>query len=83
MKLRSADLSVRELGDELIILDLRSSRYLSVTGVGVELVKMLADDRTEDELVAQLLNSYAIDGAAARQDTTAFLGDLREAGLLE
>jgi hypothetical protein len=83
VKLRTEDLSVRELDGELVVLDLRSSRYLSVTGVGVDIVKMLADERTEPELVAGLLGTFDIEEEVARRDTAAFVASLRDAGLLE
>jgi hypothetical protein len=83
MRLRSDDLSVRVMGDEMVLLDLRSSRYLSITGVGVDIVNLLSENRTEDELVAALLDRYDVDEEAARRDTTAFVTQLRSAGLVE
>jgi hypothetical protein len=83
MRLRSADLSARELSGELILLDLRSSRYLSVSGVGVDIVNLLSEERSEDELVTAVLARYDIDEEVARRDTRAFLDQLRDAGLLE
>lgn len=83
MRLRSEGLSARELDGEIILLDLRASRYLSVSGVGVEIVNLLSEDRTEDELVAAVLERYDVDEALVRKDTLAFVGQLRDAGLLE
>lgn len=83
MRLRSEGLSARELGGEIILLDLRSSRYLSVSGVGVDIVNLLSEDRTEDEVVAELQKRYDVAADVVRRDTLAFLGQLRDAGLLE
>ena len=83
MRLRSEGLSARELGGEIILLDLRSSRYLSVSGVGADIVNLLTEDRTEEELVAAVLERYDVDETVGRHDTLAFLGQLRDAGLLE
>jgi hypothetical protein len=83
VRLRAEDLSTRSLGDEMVLLDLRASRYLSVTGVGVDIVTMLADERTEAELVAELLTRYDVEETVLRRDTVSFLQELRVAGLLE
>ncbi|MGY1779774.1 PqqD family protein [Geodermatophilus sp. SYSU D01036] len=83
MRLRSGDLSTRELGDEMVLLDLRSSRYLTVSGVGVDIVSMLGEERTEDQLVSSLLERYEVTEDVLRADVNAFLRDLRDAGLLE
>ncbi|HWU11151.1 MAG TPA: PqqD family protein [Streptomyces sp.] len=83
MRLRAEGLSARELSGEIILLDLRSSRYLSVSGVGVDIVNLLSVDRTEEELIAAVLEQYEVDEATVRRDALTFLGQLRDAGLLE
>ncbi len=83
VRLRSDELSVRALGDEVVLLDLRSSRYLSVTGVGVDIVGLLAEDRDEDRIVETLLEHYDVPEDVLRADTRAFLSELRAGGLLE
>jgi hypothetical protein len=35
MRLRSTDISTRTIGDETIVLSLPSSRYFTITGVGI------------------------------------------------
>lgn len=83
MRLRSQDLVTRDVDGEVVILDVRSSRYLSVTGVGVHLLELLARDRAADELVASVVEDYDVDPTVAEHDVTAFLADLRAAGLIE
>lgn len=83
MRLRAGGLATRTLGDEIVLLDLESSRYLSVTGVGVDIVSMLSEDHSEDQLVATLLDRYDVEENIVRQDTRSFLEQLRAAGLLE
>jgi hypothetical protein len=64
-------------------LDLRSSEYLSVSGVGVDIIELLDTDRTEGELVEALLTRYDVDVQTLREDIASFLQALRDAGLLE
>lgn len=82
MHLRTADVAARTIDGETIILDLRDSRYLSVTGVGTRIVELLAADTTVDELVGTLVAEYDSDPAVVRADTQRFVDKLRAAGLL-
>lgn len=83
MRLRTADVAARTIDGETIILDLRDSRYLSVTGVGTRIVELLGDDTTLDDLVVTLAGEYEADPGVVRADTQRFLDKLRAAGLLE
>jgi hypothetical protein len=83
MRLRTSDLSTRAIDGETIILDLRSSRYLSVTGVGTRIVELLGEDRTIDELVDALANEYEASPALVRTDAERFVARLGDAGLIE
>jgi hypothetical protein len=83
MRLRSNDVVAREIGDEVVILDVRASRYLSVTGIGPRVLEMLATERSPEELTQAVLDEYDVEPAVARADVEAFLADLRAAGLVE
>lgn len=82
MRLRSTEMSARTIGDETIVLHLASSRYFTVTGVGTALLRMLAQERTLDELVAAVVDEYEVGSATAQRDIEAFLDRLRDARLL-
>jgi hypothetical protein len=83
MRLRSSDIVARDMGDETVVLDMRSSKYLTVTGAGTRLFELLADERTSEELVTVILDEYEVDPAVAEHDVAAFLTDMRAAGLIE
>lgn len=83
MRLRTADVAARTIDGETILLDLRDSRYLSVTGVGTRIVELLAVDTTLDDLVTIIADEYDSDPEVIRSDADRFLGKLRAAGLLE
>jgi hypothetical protein len=82
MRLRPTDISARTIGDETIVLSLRSSRYFTITGVGTRLWELLAEERSLDELVGAIVDEYEIDPMIARHDIDAFLDRLRDAQLL-
>jgi hypothetical protein len=83
MRLRSSDIVARGIGDEIVVLDMRSSKYLTVTGAGIRLFELLADERTSEELVAVILEEYEVSPAVAECDVAAFLAEMRAAGLIE
>lgn len=83
MRLRSADISARTIGDETIVLNLRSSRYFTVTGVGTTLLELLAQDRSIEALVTSIVDEYEVEPAVARTDIEAFVDRLRAAQLLD
>ena len=83
MRLRTADVAARTIDGETIILDLRGSRYLSVTGVGTRIVELLAAETTLDDLVHTIADEYDSGDDVIRTDAERFVGKLRAAGLLE
>ncbi len=84
MRLRSADLSWQRLGEDAVLLDLRTSTYFAVNATGADLVDALATgERTASELEALLLADYDVDAPQASADVAALLADLRERELLE
>ena len=72
-KLRGDELAWREVDDEIVVLDLRSSRYLSVNSSGAVLWPHLADGATEAELVGVLIDTFDIDADTASKDVGLFL----------
>lgn len=82
MRLRTADISARKLGNETIVLNLATSRYLSITGVGCRVFELLTEERSVDDLVDVIVSEYRVEDALARRDIEAFVGKLRDLQLL-
>lgn len=82
MRLRDNGLSSRKVGGEVVVLDLDSSRYLTISGSGVLLFELLREEHDRDELVAAVLATFEVDEDTARLDVDAFIADLSDAGLL-
>jgi hypothetical protein len=83
MRLRQQDLTWHVAGDDIVVLDLEGSVYLKVNGSGRFLWELLAEPRTETDLVTALVERYGIDEARAAADVAAFVADLRQRGVLE
>jgi hypothetical protein len=80
--IREENLSWREVDKEIIILDLGSSKYLSLNGTGALLWKRLAIGADDAELVDLLVDSFRIDRAVAENDVRAFLDHCSSLGIL-
>lgn len=83
LRLRADDVVWRVADGELIVLDVRSSVYITVNRSARVLWDRLVDGATVDDLVEVLRDRYGIDEARAMADTRAFVDDLGSRGLLE
>jgi hypothetical protein len=83
MKLRVDDLTWREIDGDLVVLDLRSSTYLTANASASVLMRELTDERTLPELTQALVDAFDITEPRAEQDVRAFLDELGLSGLLE
>ena len=59
------------------------TNMLNLNGTGAFLWENLENETTEDELAKKLLCEYDVDEAVSRKDVSAFLENLRGAGLLD
>jgi hypothetical protein len=82
LRVRSANLSWQQVDDEIVILDLTTSRYLSLNGTAVRLWRRLVDGAGVNELVADLRDEFDVSDAQAGADVVAFLEQCRELGLV-
>lgn len=78
---RSPDAAWQMIGEEAVIMNLAGSRVLGLNPTGA-LVWSLLEEHDEDGLAEVVAERFAIDAEAARDDIQAFLGLLRERGLV-
>ena len=72
----------REMGDEMVLLDLESGLYFGVDGVGQRIWETFAEGRNLEEAVAVVVAEYEVEEAQAQADVIAFVRDLVDRGLL-
>jgi hypothetical protein len=82
LRLRDGDLDWREVEGEVVVLDLRESRYLAINRTGQVLWEALAKGATNDELIERLVEAGGIERARAAADVDAFTAELDSRGLL-
>ncbi len=67
----------------IVILDLRTSRYLNLNSAAVTLWMRLTQGATEQELIATLHEKFHLAEEIATADVTAFLAALRDRDLVQ
>jgi hypothetical protein len=72
----------REVQGEVIAVDLRNSRYLSVNRSGALLWPLLWRGTTITELARVLMDRWSLDEPVAHRDADRLVGWLHDAGLL-
>ena len=83
MKLRVDDITWREIDGDLVLLDLRSSAYLTVNASGTLLMRQLTEERTLTQLAEVLANAFDIPAHQAQLDAQKFVDELGERDLLQ
>ena len=82
-QLRKDDLVWRGVAGETIILDLRTSLYLSLNTAAASLWQALEKGATERQLVESLCTAFGIGADRAGEDVKAFIACCVERDLLE
>ncbi len=85
-RLRIADpeqLQWRRVGEEVVILDLRTSTYLALNPAGAILWEALAQGASRDELAGRIEAQFGLAREAALADVDTVLEQLREQRLVE
>jgi len=72
----------REVGDEVVVLELSTSTYLTLNGTAKQIWDSLAGGATLDALVDSLVDRYGITPEQARADAESFVSTLADRGLL-
>jgi hypothetical protein len=82
LKLNDRDVSWVPVDEQVVVLDLRTSSYLSLNDSAARLWTVLAGGGRFADLVTALQEAYGIDEERAIADAAAFLSALRDRGLL-
>jgi hypothetical protein len=72
----------REVGDEIIVLDLASGTYFGLDPVGARIWKRIEEGETLAQVCDGLVAEYETDLETLQRDTLELVGKLSESGLL-
>ena len=78
----SNNIFIQEIDDEVILLDTTTQEYFSLNGVGRNIVELISENLTKDEIVEELSNIYEVDKIQIEKDLTNFTKALEEKGLI-
>ena len=79
---RPAEVLVRDLGDELVLLNTKSEQYHSLNDVGRRCYELLCDGRDLDAAADEIAGEYGVEAAMVAGDLAELLPELLAAGLL-
>lgn len=77
----SPDALFQEIGGDGVILDLASSTYFGLDGVGVRLWQLLLENSDLQAACHTLLTEYEVEADQLRQDIAVLINQLVDAGL--
>lgn len=78
----SPDVLFRELGEELVLLDLNSSKYFSLNETGAVIWNLLEQGEDHGSIARQLSMKFDVDEQKAMADVEDLLDRLCSAGLI-
>ena len=87
MKIKDGFL-LRQFGEESIVVAVGEgsedfNKLITLNSVGAFIFEKLGNDISREELIESVIDRYDIDKETAERDTDAFIGKLKEAGLLD
>jgi hypothetical protein len=77
------DVVFRQLGDEAVLLDLKSGKYFGLNEVGARIWQLVADARPLDEILDALHQEYSTERGVLERDLLEVARELCARGLLE
>ncbi len=77
-----AQVMSREVGDEVVLLDLANGTYFGLEGVGRYIWNSIVDGHSIDQIVDRIVTEFDVDEDQAQTDLLAFAEDLLARGLL-
>jgi hypothetical protein len=78
----SDDVVWRELGGEVVILDLATQHYFGLTGSGSDMWLLIAEHGSSDSVIDRLATSYSVEPANLRADFEKLVNELVAKGML-
>ena len=83
MNVRTEAVAWSNVGDEVVLMLMAESEYLSLNPSGAHLWNRLVEGATVEELVESLDDAFEVEEPTARADVDAFIAELRGRGLLD
>ena len=69
---------ISQLGQELVLMDTKTGDYLGINAVGTHIWNLLADSKSVQELVTDLISRFEVPEAQCQAEVENFLSDLEK-----
>jgi hypothetical protein len=69
---------ISQLGQELVLMDTKTGDYLGINAVGTHIWNLLADSKSVQELVTDLISRFEVPEAQCKMEVEQFLSDLEK-----
>jgi hypothetical protein len=79
---RASDVRFRKLDEEGLVLSQKRAEVIGLNGVGARVVELCDGARTFESIVDQLEEEYEIDRPTLESDTSEFVDEMLELGIL-
>jgi hypothetical protein len=79
----SSDVMIRQVGDEAVLLDLKTERYVGLDGVSTRIWQVLTSGGTVQAAYDTLLAEFDVEPERLRTDLEEFVQELLQFGLVE
>lgn len=79
----SPDVMIRKVGEESVLLDLKTERYLGLDDVSARFWDLLTSGEPIQSAYDQLLEEFEVEPERLRNDLDAFVQELIQFGLIE
>ncbi len=73
---------VQEVDNEVILLDTLSQEYFSLNEVGKNILDLISENLTCEEIIEELSQAYEVDKSQIQTDLSTFIKALQEKGLI-
>ncbi len=73
---------VQEVDNEVILLDTLSQEYFSLNEVGKNILDLISENLTSEEIIEELSQVYEVDKSQIQTDLSTFIKALQEKGLI-
>ena len=77
------DVLFRTVGDEAVLLNLKTELYLGLDPVGTRMWTVFKESGSLQQAYESLLQEFDVDGVRLRADLEEFIGQLQAQGLIE
>lgn len=74
---------IQEIDDEVILLDTESQEYFSLNGVGKNILDLISENLTHEEIIEELAQMYEVDKLQIESDLLNFIKALEEKKLIK